>query len=347
MKYFAKLCKWLAPMAVALSLSTITSSAQAQDAEAAYYKGKTVRFIVGFGPGGGYDTYARMIAPYIAKALGATVVVENQPGAGGISALNNLVAAPKDGLQIMHLNGSAAALSQVLALQGVRYDLTKLGQLGTVSLSPFVWLDKAGSPIKTVQDAINAHKKLSWASAGAIDVLSAGAAFTCQGLKLDCSIVPGYAGSNEAALAISKGEMDAMYVSDVSANDYVKSGQTQAVTTIARKRSPFFPDTPTIFEAAQLGADQEFLFDYYAAMGDLSRIIVAPPDLPPARLAFLQAAVKKALTDADLVAQGQKTQFYVNYLDPNATSAAVAKVVGSLTPEQRDKVKAVLSTAVK
>ena len=347
MECFADMRRFLVPAAVALSLLTAATTARAQDAEAAYYKGKTVRFIVGFGPGGGYDTYARMIAPYLAKALGATVVVENQPGAGGITALDNLVAAPKDGLQIMHLNGSAAALSQTLGLPGVRYDLAKLGQLGTISLSPFVWLDGPKSPIKTPQDAIDSHKKISWASAGAVDVLSAGAAITCQSLKLDCSIVPGYAGSNDAALAINKGEMDAMYVSDTSANDYVRTGQTQAVTTIGRNRSPFFPNTPTIFEALHLTPDQEFPFDYYAAMGDLSRIIVAPPDLPPARLAFLQAAVKKALTDPDLVAQGKKTQFFVNYLDPAATSAAVGKVVGSLTDEQRQKIKAILATAVK
>lgn len=347
MKRFADISRFLTRAAVALCLCAAATSARAQDAEAAYYKGKTVRIIVGFGPGGGYDTYARMIAPYLAKALGTTVVVENQPGAGGITALDNLVAAPKDGLQIMHLNGSAAALSQVIGLPGVRYDLAKLGPLATISVSPFVWLDAPNSPIKTPQDAMDAHKKLSWAAAGAIDVLSAGAAFTCQELKLECSIVPGYAGSNEAVLAISKGEMDALYVSDTSANDYVKSGQTRAVTVIGRKRSPFFPDTPTIFEALHLTADQEFFFDYYAAMGDLSRIIVAPPDLPPARLAFLQAAVKKALTDPDLVAQGQRTQFYVNYLDPGATSAAISKVVGSLTPEQRQKINAVLATAIK
>ena len=63
-----------------------TVQAQAQSPEE-FFKGKTVRIVVGYGPGGGYDIYARMIAPYIAKALGASVIVENQPGAGGITAL--------------------------------------------------------------------------------------------------------------------------------------------------------------------------------------------------------------------------------------------------------------------
>jgi tripartite-type tricarboxylate transporter receptor subunit TctC len=288
-----------------------------------------------------------MIAPYLAKALGTTVIVENQPGAGGLTALDNLVVAPKDGLQIMHLNGAAAALSQLAALPGVRYDLAKLGHLGTLSLSPFVWLVGPNSPIKTPQDAINAHTQTAWASAGAIDVLSAGAAFTCEALALNCRIVPGYPGSNEAALAVGKGEMDAMYVTDTSANDYVKAGETRAIATVSRKRSPFFPDTPTIFEALHLNPDQDFLFGYYATMGDLSRILVAPPDLPPARFAFLQAAVKKALTDPALIAEGQRTQFYVNYVDAEPTREAAAKVVESLTPEQRQRVNAVLAKIIR
>src|SRR3954466_2868335 len=89
-------------------------AARAQSAEEAYYKGKTVKMIVGYGPGGGYDAYARMIAPHLSKALGATVVVENQPGAGGLNALNRIFTAPPDGLQMMIVNGTAASMSQLL-----------------------------------------------------------------------------------------------------------------------------------------------------------------------------------------------------------------------------------------
>ena len=225
MKPGARIPKILAAVAAALWLGAMAPPLRAQESQDAYYKGKTVRLLVGYGPGGGYDIYARMAAPYLAKALGTTVVVENQPGAGGIAALDNLYVAPPDGLQMMHLNGAAAALSQLVGLPGVRYDIGKVSHLGTVSTSPYVWLVAPNSPIKTPQDVVNAHKRLSWAASGAIDVLSAGAAFTCDALALDCRIVLGYPGSNEAALAVSRGEMDAMYVTDTSANDYVQSGE--------------------------------------------------------------------------------------------------------------------------
>src|SRR5215469_2480218 len=107
-------------------------AARAQSAEENYYKGKTVKIIVGYGPGGGYDVYARMIAPSLGRALGATVVVENQPGAGGLNALDKIYAAPPDGLQLMLVNGTAAAMAQLLGESSVRYDLGKVGDLGIV-----------------------------------------------------------------------------------------------------------------------------------------------------------------------------------------------------------------------
>jgi tripartite-type tricarboxylate transporter receptor subunit TctC len=335
--------KILASVAAILWICAAAAPLRAQDSEAAFYKGKTVRIIVGYGPGGGYDTYARMIAPYIAKALGTTVVVENQPGAGGITALDNLVVAPPDGLQMMIVNGTGAVQGQLISLPGVRYDLGKVGHLGTVSASPWVWLVAPNSPIKTPQDAIDAHKQMMWSASGPIDGLSDGAAFTCEALALNCRVVMGYPGSNEAALAVSKGEMDAIYVSDTSANDYVRAGQERAVATMGRKKSRFFPDTPTIFEALKLTPDQEWLFDFRATVEALGRILVVPPNLPPARLAYLQAAVKKALSDPQLIAEGERTERYVDYLDAEQTRAATLKVVDSITPEQRQRVKAVLT----
>jgi tripartite-type tricarboxylate transporter receptor subunit TctC len=335
-----KICVGIAAL---LWLGTLAPPLSAQDSEAAFYKGKNVRIIVGYGPGGGYDAYARMIAPYLAKTLGTNVVVENQPGAGGITALDNLFVAPPDGLQMMLVNGTGAVLGQLIGQSGVRFDLGKFGHLGTVSASPWIWLVAPNSPIKTPQDAIKAHNQMMWSASGPIDGLSDGAAFTCEALKLDCRVIMGYPGSNEAALAVGKGEMDAIYTSDTSANNYVKAGEGRAVATMGRKKSRFFPDTPTIFEALQLDPDQQWLFDFRATVEDLGRILVVPPNLPPARLAFLQAAVKQALVDPALVAEGERTQRYVGYLDAGPTREAALKVVESPTPEQRQRIKAILS----
>ena len=112
------------------------SPASAQDSEKAFYAGKTVRMIVGSGVGGGYDIFSRLIAPYLAKTLGTTVVVENVPGAGGLLALNKLYVAPPDGLQISLSQGSMAAIAQLSGDQAVRFDLPKFTYLATVGAPP-------------------------------------------------------------------------------------------------------------------------------------------------------------------------------------------------------------------
>jgi tripartite-type tricarboxylate transporter receptor subunit TctC len=97
--------------------------APASDA-AEFYRGKTVRILVGSPPGGGYDLYARLIAPYLAARLGATVLVENKDGAGGLAALSALLVRPLDGLTIMHASAEAAIISQMLARPGVTWDVS-------------------------------------------------------------------------------------------------------------------------------------------------------------------------------------------------------------------------------
>ena len=334
-----------ARVVLAVSALALVAPAGAQESEEAFYKGKTARIVVGYGPGGGYDVYARMIAPNLSKVLGATVIVENQPGAGGLTALNRVYASPPDGLVMMIVNGAGAALAQLVEQPGARYDLGKMGHLGTVSASPWMWLVGPNSLIDTPQKAIDAGKPISWGGGGPMDGLSDGAAFTCDALKLNCRIVMGYKGSNEVALAVTRGEMDAIYVSDTSANNYVKAGGAKAVATIARKKSRFFPNQPTIFEAVKLTPDQEWVLDFRANVEDLGRILVLPPNMPPARLAFLQDAVKKTLTDPALVAEGEKTQRYIDFEDAETTRKRANAVVTELTPEQRGRVKTILSHA--
>jgi tripartite-type tricarboxylate transporter receptor subunit TctC len=337
--------KWRA-LTVALAFAAAAPPvARAQDSERAFFSGKTVRMVVGYGPGGGYDAYARMIAPYLSRALGATVVVENQPGAGGLVALNRVATAPSDGLTMMIVNGTGAALSQLTEQPGVRFDLAQLGYLGTVSASPWMWLVGPASPIHTPQDAIKLGKKLNWAAGGPADGLSDGAAFTCEALKLDCHVVLGYAGSNQAALAVTQGEMDAIYVSDTSANNYVASGQQHVVAAMGHARSRFFPMSPTIFEALSLDADQQWLFDFRSKLEDLGRILLAPPGVAPARLAFLQAAVKSTLTDPVLLAEGEKSQRYIDYLDAATTRRNAQDVVSEPTPQQRKRVQDIITKA--
>src|SRR5581483_6386295 len=98
-----------------------------------FLKGQTVRIYVGYSPGGGYDAYARMLAPLLEKKTGATVVIENRPGGGGLTALNQLVREKPDGTTMMMLNGEAAIMAQLTKQPGVAFDMTKVSNLGRVA----------------------------------------------------------------------------------------------------------------------------------------------------------------------------------------------------------------------
>ena len=331
-------------LSVAVCWTLSASSAQAQEAEKAFYAGKTVRMIVGSGVGGGYDVFSRMIAPYLGKTLGATVVVENQPGAGGLVALNRLYMAPPDGLQISLTNGTMAAFAQLTGDQAARFDLAKFTYLSTVGAPPGLWLVGPDSRIREVRQALSARMKWRWASAGGTSGLGIGAAFTCEALKLDCHVVQGYKSSADAGLAVTRGEMDALYVPESSANNFVKAKQNWALATISRAKSRFFPDRPTIFEAAKMDADGIWVMDFLANIEKLGRMLMAPPGIPAARLAYLQDAVKQTLHNPQLIADGERAERIIEYLDPVGTHQNVVVVVGNVTPEQKARVLKILST---
>ena len=313
-------------------------SAQSQDA-AAFYKGKTVKFVVGFGTGGGFDAYARMIAPPLGKALDASVVVENQPGAGGIIALNRISASPPDGLNLMIVDGTPAALGQLLGQENVRYDLTKLDHLGMISATRFVWLVAVNSPTKTLADVLKPGTKVLWGSAGPTDGPTGSAAFSCEALGISCRVILGYKGSSDMILAMQRGEVDANYLSDSSAFSLEKSNQARAITTASRTRSPLLPNVPTIFESATLNADQQHLLDYRANLNDLGRILVTSPGTEPQRLAFLRAAIKKVLTEPEVIAEGSRTGRIVEFQEPTAALGKARSVLEGISTEEKERVR--------
>ena len=307
-----------------------------------YFEGKTITFLVGFGAGGGYDAYSRMLAPHFERVLGARVIVQNQPGAGGLRALNRVYRMPGDGLTMTIVNGTGAGLQQLLSLKSARFDLTKFGFLGIIDYARWIWLVSPKSSINSPADAINSGKVLSWGGSGKISGISDGAAMSCATLKLKCKIVIGYKGSRAAALAVAQGEMDALYVSETSAYKYVKAQSAKAIATMNRKRSILFPKLPTIFEAVKLDKDQQWWVDYRATVENLGRILVVPPGTPPAVLAELREATRKILTDPKVVAEADKRRRYIKYVPADEAVKMVNTVLNGVTDAQKAKIRKVV-----
>ncbi len=332
-----------ASFAAMTAISAAVSPARAQDA-AGFYKGKTVKFVVGYGTGGGFDAYARMIAAPLGKALDATVVVENQPGAGGLVALNRVAAAPADGLTIMIVDGTPAALGQLLGTENVRYDLAKIGHLGMIGATRFVWLVNPASPVTTLADALKPGVKIRWAGGGATDGASGSASVACEALRIDCHVVLGYKGSSDMLLAVQRNEMDALFLSESSASLLVKSTQARAVLTVSRDRSKLLPDVPTVFESAKLDTEQQWWMDFRANLNDLGRILVVTGGTSADRLAFLQGSVKKVLTDPVMLAEGARTGRHVEFQEPEVARKKAVSVLEGVTPEQKERIRTVALT---
>src|SRR3954467_15291700 len=136
--------------AVIVSLG-FPSAALAQS-EADFFKGKTVNYIIATAPGGGYDYYGRLVAEYMQKHIpGSTFVVRNVPGAGHIVGANTIYASKPDGLTIGTFN-TGLIYNQLVGLDGLKADLTKMSWLGKASTDPRAVVISVNSPIKTFAD---------------------------------------------------------------------------------------------------------------------------------------------------------------------------------------------------
>jgi tripartite-type tricarboxylate transporter receptor subunit TctC len=315
-----------------LAVGAFPASAQTPNE---FYKSHEVRFTVGSAPGGGYDTFARLLAPYLSKTLGTTVVVENVPGAGGLTALNRIYASKPEGLQIMIVNGVAAAMSQIVGQDSVRYDLAKFPNLGIVNAEPWVWMAGPGSSIKEPSAVVGSTRRIVWGASGLISGLSDGAAMTCEALNLNCVIISGYKGSNDVAVAMGRGEVDAMYVSELPAQNYTGSGLGQPLMAMSRKRVAAFPDVPTIFEAVRLTEGQKDKIGFRIDIDELGRILVVAPGTQKDRLQYLQSSVAKVIGDEALLQEATKRKLYVDYRTPDETAALVNSIFSRATPELR------------
>ncbi len=305
-------------------------------------KGKTIRFVVGFGAGGGYDSYARLLAPLYEKQLNATVLVENQPGAGGLVALNRFVRAPGDGLSVTIVNGTGAGLTQILGLKAAKFDLTKMRQLGIVDGSRWLLLVQPNSPINSLTDMMKSSKQLAWGGSGKISGMSDGAAMACFTLGVNCKVVIGYKGSSSIALAVEQGEMDGMYVSETSALKYTKAGKVKPIATWSRGRSTLFPNLPTVFEQLKLTKDQEWWIDYRATIEGLGRMLVLPPGTPQKMTDTWLKATDNILSDPKVVSDFAKKRREIEYVPAKEVEKMLDKVLSSVTTKQRSQLRKVI-----
>src|SRR6516164_543425 len=308
-----------------------------------FYRGRTVRILVGSPPGGGYDVYARLFAPHLARKLGATVLVENRDGNGGLAALATLLLRPEDGLTIMHASAEAAILSQMLQRPGASWDVTALQWLAKTSAAPKLWFVGADARYPTIKDAATADP-LTWSATGKADNISDVAAIISYVLGLKSRIIVGYRGAGDMSLAVFRSEVDCGVLSADSALPHIVNNAVKPIALFAPRRWRHLPNVPTLGEAAGLPADKTWIVHLRQQIGEAQRAMVAAPGVPADRIRYLRMAFAQILTDPAVIEEGTKTSRDLEFMAGDELQKLVGELMRAAGPRLPEFRKIVLET---
>ena len=304
-------------------------SASAQPADTDFFKGKIVTYIVSVGPGGGYDTYGRMLARYLGKYLPETrFIVRNLPGAGHIVGANTIYTARPDGLTIGTFV-TGLIYTQLLERQGVRFDLAQMSWIGRMADEARGLVISKHSGLTTVEDLMNADGPLLLSTAGVGASNHIESLILAYALGLDVRLVPNMV-NPEAQMSMVRREVMGVLGSESSFDAFVEQGNGIFMLAIAGGRSAI-AGVPRASDFI-VREDARPLFTLIETMSELGRLTAGPPDIPPERLAVLRQAFNAAVADPDLRSEAAQLVLPIN---PGSGEEVEAKVKSLLdqTPE--------------
>jgi tripartite-type tricarboxylate transporter receptor subunit TctC len=313
--------------ALGASLLAVLPVPAVAESAAAFFQGKQMRFYTMGSPGGGYDTYMRALIPHLEKKLGARMLPTNEPGAGGLIAVNRTVNAPPDGLTILLVGGETLVTAQLYDASDVNYDVRKLPWLARVSSETKVALLGPKSPYASVADLVKSVTPVTWAGSSKIDGNTDFTAIMAHALGMKSKMIVGYKGTGDMNLAIQRGEVDGRVVSEESAALYGPSNGMRVVAVLARTRVEQFPDAPTLFESAELAPAQARLIDWRASIAGLGRLMVVTPGTPPERVDLLQKTLAEIIRDPAFVAEAKKLSLSANHAGADEVRATVEQAM--------------------
>ncbi|MFZ9500377.1 MAG: Bug family tripartite tricarboxylate transporter substrate binding protein [Beijerinckiaceae bacterium] len=288
-------------LAGAFALAALAAPASAQEG-AAFFNGKTVNYIVATAPGGGYDSYGRLIAEFMQKYLpGSTFVVRNMPGAGHLIGTNALYASKPDGLTLGTFN-TGLIYNQLVANEGVKFDLNKFSWIGKAASDARVFAIAAQSPIKTWQDLASSKEPVNFSTAGVGSASYVETVILTKALKLPIRIQTGYNGSDDQ-LAMRRGEIVGSIASRSSYDQFIKNGYGRYIAQIGGNDK----DVPQLKTLVKDPAGLELLA-LIESTSEIARLTAAPPAVPAPQLAALRDAYKKAIEDSELQARAEKLE---------------------------------------
>jgi tripartite-type tricarboxylate transporter receptor subunit TctC len=290
---------------------TATSPEDVTDtnAAAAFYDGKVIKWVIPYSPGGGYDEYVRLIAPFMEKYTGARVDVHNLPGAGGMRGVNELYSSPNNGLNIGIINGSALITSQLAGIKGAEYELDKFEYIGRIIADPRVLVLSSKSSIKVFDDILNSEEVVKIGATGLGGSTYVDAVIAKEAFNMNVEIIHGFDSSPVVRQSMLRGNITGTWGSWGSAEDGVESGMEFVLIQSGRERLPDLADVPTVFEYADKTSDPErtnAILTAWDALIQVGRSVAAPPGTAADKIVFLREAFNKSLHDPELLQKAEQ-----------------------------------------
>ena len=316
-----------------------------------FFKGKTVRLVVGTSAGGAQDEWARFLAPHLGRNIpgGPDIVVQNMPGGGTVIAANYIynIAKP-DGLTLGLVN-PAIYVDQLLGAKEVKFDWPKLSWIGSPERIDQVLFIRTDFPQETIDDLRKAPEVPRCAATG-----RSGAGYflprLLEELGLKVQMVVGYGGGGDMNLAMEKGEVQcragtvSAYVGREPTRTWAANGFVRALVQSGTKRYSKLPDVPTIYELMEIYKTPDGtkrVAKVLLSSGDLGRPFFGPPGMAADRLKILREAFTKTMSDEALLAEANKKKWDLDPLTGQELET-LAKEIMIQPPDVIDRVKKVL-----
>jgi tripartite-type tricarboxylate transporter receptor subunit TctC len=308
-----------------------------------FYQGKTIRFVVGFAPGGGYDLSARIVGRHIGKHIpgNPTIVVENMTGAGSLIAANYTYNSAKpDGLFVGIWN-SAYVLRQALGDKAVRFDGRKLGWIGAPTKgTPFCSI-MANTGLKSLKDVVAANREIKMGSTGPGSTYDDLPQILNRTLGTKFKVISGYEGTGPILVAMRRKEIDGGCWTWESARTTARpmldaKGDDKLVPFLihSQEPDPEVKDLPLVPEIIK-GEDNLSAYRTWAGTYEFQRPFSVPPGTPKERLQILRKAFADTMKDREFIAEAEKSKLETTYVSGEEVDKYVQQVLG-ITPKAKE-----------
>ena len=329
---------------VAISVAT-AAPVSAQDS---FYKGKSIRLIVGASAGGGYDTYSRTIARHMGKYIpgNPVFVVENMAGAGFLISANYMYRVAKpDGLTVGHFSGGLF-LQQLLGKPGIEFDANKFEYIGVPAQDSSVFGIAKSTGVTNLEQWLASKTPIKLGGVGPGTITDDIPKVLAATIGLPMQLVTGYKGTADIRLAFASGEIHGVCNSWESfKSTWSKELAAKEVTVVAQalpKSHPELSNVPLVINYAKTDEARKLIRSIVHTAGPTARPCVLPPGTPKDRVEMLRKAFTDTLKDPEFLAEAKKANLDINALDGIELERAVKEILNlepALIPKAKEMLK--------